>query len=159
MRDLGTPVYSARLFSETLRAFPGRARLYIVRHQGRPVAGSLTIRFRDTVVVPWASSLRAVRHLCPNMLLYWSMLEQSIEGGAKAFDFGRSSRGAGTHHFKQQWGATEIEQHWEYVLLNRPQPPDHGTSNAKFEAAIAAWQRLPVWFTKILGPPLVANIP
>ena len=111
MRDLGTPVYSRHLFLETLRAFPDAARVHVVRHQGLPVAGAVSVRFRDTVLVPWASSLRDYRHLCPNMLLYWSMLEAAIRDGAKVFDFGRSSAGAGTHQFKLQWGAAEIPQY------------------------------------------------
>ncbi len=44
MRDLGTPVYSRRLFEEVLRTFPDRAQLHIVRLNGRPVAAGLTYR-------------------------------------------------------------------------------------------------------------------
>jgi FemAB-related protein (PEP-CTERM system-associated) len=159
MRDLGTPVYSRRLFTETLRVFEDRARLHVVRHDGRAIAGAVTIRFRDTVIVPWASSLREFRHLCPNMLLYWAMLERATTDGLRLFDFGRSTRGAGTHSFKQQWGAREIPIHWEYVLLKRADAPDHGLEGSRFDAAIAAWQRLPVWLTNRVGPRIVRNIP
>ena len=38
MRDLGTPVYSPRLFAEVLSAFPERAHLHVVRLGSRPVA-------------------------------------------------------------------------------------------------------------------------
>jgi CelD/BcsL family acetyltransferase involved in cellulose biosynthesis len=133
------------LFSEVLRLFPDRARIYIVRHQGRAVAGAVTFSFRDTVLVPWASSLRAYRHLCPNMLLYWTMMEGAIGGGFRVFDFGRSSRGAGTHQFKLQWGAEESPLHWEYVLVNRETAPDQGPANPRFNLAIEAWRRLPLW--------------
>ena len=159
MRDLGTPVYPMRLFSEVLRTFPDRARVHLVRHLGRAVAASITIRFRDTELVPWASALRDYRHLCPNMLLYWSMLEGAVADGVRSFDFGRCSRGAGTHHFKQQWGAGEIPLHWEYLLLTRSTAPDQGPSNSKFNLAIAAWQRLPLWCANSLGPHIVRNIP
>ena len=46
MRDLGTPVYSRRLFEEVLRTFPDRAQLHIVRLNGQPVAAGLTYRTR-----------------------------------------------------------------------------------------------------------------
>jgi FemAB-related protein (PEP-CTERM system-associated) len=156
MRDLGTPVYSRRLFEETLRRFPDQARVVLVRKDGRALAGGLCLRFRDTVLVPWASSLRAFRHLCPNMLLYWAMIEAAIESGARTFDFGRSSPGAGTHQFKLQWGAIETPLHWEYVLLSRAKVPDHGPANPRFQAAIEIWRRLPLGVAGRLGP-LVAR--
>ena len=159
MRDLGTPVYSRRLFSEALRLFPTEARVHVVRLGKLPVAASITFRRRDTVLVPWASSLRAYRQHCPNMLLYWTMLEQATLGGAHEFDFGRSSPGGGTHQFKLQWGAAEAPLHWEYVLLTATRVPDQGPQNPKFSAAIDLWKRLPVLVTNRLGPLLVRNIP
>jgi FemAB-related protein (PEP-CTERM system-associated) len=159
MRDLGTPVYSRRLFDETLRCFPDRARVFVVTHGGRAIAGSVTIRFRDTVLVPWASSLREFRHLCPNMLVYWAMLEDAIAGGAHTFDFGRSSPGGGTHHFKTQWGARETPLHWEYVLISRDAPPNQGPSNPRFTRAVNTWKSLPLWLANRLGPPLARQLP
>ena len=159
MRDLGTPVYSKRLFAETLRAFPDAARVHVVRHQGVPVAGAVSVRFRDTVLVPWASSLREHRHLCPNMLLYWSMLEGAVRDGVKVFDFGRSSAGAGTHQFKLQWGAAERPQYWEYVLLKGADTPSHGIEGGKITAAVAVWQKLPLWLANTLGPHVISHVP
>jgi FemAB-related protein (PEP-CTERM system-associated) len=159
MRDLGTPVYSRALFAETLRVFPETAHIFLVRHKGRAVAGSVALSFRDTVLVPWASSLREARHLCANMLLYWSMLEWATAAGFAIFDFGRSSPGAGTHQFKLQWGAAETPLHWEYVLLTRGTAPDQGPANPRFAAAIEAWKRLPLWLANRLGPSIVRHIP
>jgi len=159
MRDVGTPVYPKRLFEETLKQLPEHAHVHVVRHRGRPVAGAVSVLSAGTVLVPWASSLRQYRHLCPNMLLYWSMLERAVAGGATIFDFGRSSPGAGTHHFKQQWGAVEVPLYWEYVLLTGSVPPDHGPSNPRFNAAIKVWQRLPLWLVNTIGPTIVRNIP
>lgn len=159
MRDLGTPVYPKSLFSEALRLFPGAAQIYIVRSGDNVVAGAVAIRHRDSVLIPWASSLREYRHQCPNMLLYWTMLEAATTSRARVFDFGRSSPDSGTHHFKLQWGAQETPMYWEYVLLTRPTAPDHGPRNPKFAPAIAAWQRLPIWLTKAVGPIIVRNIP
>jgi lipid II:glycine glycyltransferase (peptidoglycan interpeptide bridge formation enzyme) len=41
------------------------------------------------------------------MLLYWTMIRDSIERGYKVFDFGRSTPNEGTYNFKKQWGAVE----------------------------------------------------
>jgi len=123
------------------------------------MAGAVAVTFRDTTLVPWASSLREFRHLCPNMLLYWTMLEQATAAGQHTFDFGRSSPGGGTHQFKLQWGAREAPLFWEYVLLTRDAMPDQGPTNPKFSAMIALWQRLPVPIANLIGPSIVRNIP
>jgi serine/alanine adding enzyme len=159
MRDLGTPVYPKSLFIETLAAFPDQARVFVVRLDRRPIAAGVTIAFRGSVLNPWASSLREFRNLCPNMLLYWAMLEQAVGRGATTFDFGRSSPGGGTHQFKLQWGATERPMCWEYVLLARQELPDQSPSNTKFERAIALWQRLPLAVANLAGPIIARHLP
>jgi FemAB-related protein (PEP-CTERM system-associated) len=159
MRDLGTPVYPKHLFSETLRLLPSRARVSVVRYRGHAVAAGIAIAFRDTVLNPWASSLREYRHLCPNMLLYWTLLEHAIQSGATMFDFGRSSPGGGTHQFKLQWGASETPLHWEYALISRREPPDQGPSNPRFERAIRLWQRLPLGVANVVGPYIACQLP
>jgi serine/alanine adding enzyme len=159
MRDLGTPVAPRRLFTETVAAFGDRARITVVTLKGRPVAAGFTVALNGVVLNPWASSLREFRALCPNMLLYWTMIEESIAGGARAFDFGRSSIDSGPHQFKLQWGAVERLLHWEYILLSRTEAPDQGTSNPKFGVAIAAWQRLPLWIANAVGPSIARHLP
>ena len=41
-----------------------------------------------------------------NMLMYWHLLQRTIQRGNRTFDFGRSSESSGTYRFKRQWGAT-----------------------------------------------------
>ena len=159
MRDLGTPVYPRRLFAEVAKQFPSRVHVFVVRYNGRAAAGAVAFRFRDTLLVPWASSRRSLRQLAPNMLLYWTMLEHAVGQGCRVFDFGRSSRNAGTSHFKSQWGAVEASLFWEYVLVRRQTAPDQGPANARFSLAIEAWKRLPVRVANTLGPAIVRNIP
>jgi serine/alanine adding enzyme len=159
MRDLGTPAYPKRLFERVLEMFPDRARLHVISHEGVPIAASCVLSFRDTDLVPWASSLRAHRHLCANMLLYWSMLETAVLRGARVFDFGRSSPDAGTYQFKEQWGAQPSPQFWEYILLRGRALPDHGPGSARFNLAVECWKRLPVWMATAAGPHIVRHIP
>ncbi|RPJ84792.1 MAG: FemAB family PEP-CTERM system-associated protein [Acidobacteria bacterium] len=158
MRDLGTPVYSKRLFSEVLTRVP-ETRVFIVLLAGRPVAAGITIGYRGAVENPWASSLREHRSLNPNMLLYWTMIQDAIARGYKVFDFGRSSPNEGTYNFKKQWGAIESPFYWEYVLRNEAPLPDQSPKSTKFSLAVSAWQRLPLTLTNLLGPPVVRNIP
>ena len=159
MRDLGTPVYTRRLFEQVIATFPDTARVFVVDLAGRPVAASLTVEWRDVTEVPWASALREHRALAPNMLLYWTMLQHAIDRGSRTFDFGRSTPDEGTFHFKQQWGASPTPFAWEYALVGGGTPPDHGPTNPKFRLAIELWKRLPVPVATALGPHIVRSIP
>jgi len=159
MRDLGTPVYSRRFFTEVLAAFPDTTRVFLVDSGDVTVAGAITLSHRDTLDNPWASSLREYRSLAPNTLMYWRMVEHAIETRHSVFDFGRSTPGEGTFQFKQQWGAEPTPLNWEYVLANGRTLPNLSPSNPKFRAAIATWRRLPLAVANRLGPHIVRSIP
>ena len=152
MRDLGSPVHSKRFFREVLRAFPDRARIFIVEGRGVPMACGLTLGFRNTLSNPWASSLRRYSQLVPNMLLYWAMLEYGCQQGYKRFDFGRSTVGEGTYRFKEQWGARPEPLFWYRFVHEshaRDSLPIEGDNRRR---AAEYWKRLPVSVTKVLGP-------
>jgi FemAB-related protein (PEP-CTERM system-associated) len=159
MRDLGTPVYGIGWFREILRGFPDASRLFVVYAGLQPVAGSFVLWHRSTIEVPWASALREFNPQCANVLMYWEMLRFAVERGFRTFDLGRSTPGEGTFHFKRQWGAEPRELVWEYWTADGGALPDLSPKNPKFERAIAAWRRLPVGVTRVLGPPVVRHIP
>ncbi|HVL01758.1 MAG TPA: FemAB family XrtA/PEP-CTERM system-associated protein [Dongiaceae bacterium] len=159
MRDLGTPVYAKDFFRNLLDANSLDTRLAIAYHRNRPVSCGFLIRWHDTVEIPWASTLREANALNANMFLYWNVLKHAIESGAGFFDFGRSSKDAGTFKFKQQWGAQPQQLYWHYWLQGGGELPALNPNNPKFQLAIAVWQRLPVWLTKLIGPHLVKNLP
>lgn len=159
MRDLGTPVYSPQFFASVLTAFPDCTRIITVYHQGKPVASGLITWFRDTVEIPWASSIRDYNPLCPNNLLYWTALQYALDNGFRKFDFGRSTPGEGTYKFKEQWGAKPILLNWQYLLPKGASLPELNNKNPKFEMAIRIWQKLPLSFTRVVGPHIVKNIP
>ena len=159
MRDLGTPVYSSRFFAAIFSRFPDDACIYVVRQGSRAIAASITVRWRETMEVPWASALRDFRALSPNMLLYWAMLKHAVEVRCRTFDFGRSTPDEGTFHFKRQWGAEPTPVSWEYLLAEGRTLPDQSPKNPKFRLAIEAWKRLPVPLATALGPAIVRSIP
>lgn len=160
MRNVGTPVYPKQLFSEILRRLPDEAEICVVSMaNGRPVAAALLVHGRAITEVPSAGALRFSHTFCANMFLYWHLLRHTVETRhARFFDFGRSSRESNTWRFKKQWGATEVPIVWKYYVR-------HGTiddvrpDNTGYSLAIRVWKRLPVWLTKIIGPPIVRGIP
>lgn len=159
MRDLGTPVYGRDFFRNVLEEFPDSTRLLSVTLQGRTVASALLTWYRSTLEVPWASSIRDFRELCPNNLLYWEAIRFAIAGGAERFDFGRSTPDEGTFHFKKQWGARPVPLYWQYLLREGCGLPDLNPRNPKYRLAIQVWQRLPLMLTNLLGPHIVRCIP
>jgi serine/alanine adding enzyme len=159
MRDLGTPVYSRTFFARVLEEFPEAARVHVVRQGTTPVAAGITFAHRRTIEVPWASSLKAYRALCPNNLLYWSIIEHAVGGGFQTLDFGRSTPNEGTFEFKRQWGAEPTPLFWEYALVSAESMPDQSPANPKFKSAIELWKRLPVPVATAIGPHIVRSIP
>lgn len=160
MRDLGTPVYAKEFFRNILTTFSECTRICTVYdREQRPVASGFLLGFRDTLEIPWASSLRAHQNHSPNMLMYWTILQHACENGFQVFDFGRSSPGEGTYKFKAQWGARPTQLYWYYWLAEKQSLPDLSPKNPKYSLAIKVWQRLPVALTRALGPHIVRNLP
>jgi len=159
MRDLGTPVYGRSFFEHVLDAFPTQARVHVVRNGSAAIAAGLTFQSRQTLEIPWASSIREFNSLCSNHLLYWSILEAAAAKGCSTFDFGRSTPNEGTYKFKEQWGAQPLPLVWEYQLLTDAELPNSSPTNPKFSVAISAWKMLPLAVTNRLGPAIVRSIP
>jgi len=153
MRDLGSPVHDPGFLRAVLAAFGDRARVLLARRAGQTVGGLITLVHGDTLYTPWASSLRAEARHCPNMLLYWEALAGACRDGFRRFDFGRSTRGAGTYRFKRQWGAEELPLYWYVLPLRDGAAPPRGESRG-LRLAGGIWRRLPLGLTRRLGPRL-----
>jgi FemAB-related protein (PEP-CTERM system-associated) len=158
MRDLGTPVFSRKLFQSILTQFDGRAELCVVRHQNQPIAGGLLLHGDGLTEVPSASSLRSHNSTNANMLMYWHFLQRAMERGQHTFDFGRSSRDSNTYRFKKQWGALPEPAVWQYYVREGT-VGDMRLESGKYNHMIRIWQRLPVFLTRWIGPTIVRGIP
>jgi FemAB-related protein (PEP-CTERM system-associated) len=151
MRDLGSPVHAYGFFHALLASFGPRARIALVRKGDTPVGGLLALAFRDRLVVPWSACLKEHFASRPNMLLYWETLRTACTEGFRLFDFGRSTRGSGTYHFKLQWGAQEEPLFWYRIPLAGGRGASDRAGRGA-ELAVRAWQRLPLAVTTSLGP-------
>ena len=160
MRDLGTPVYGKDIFQYILQCFPKTSRIIVVRDQtSRPLAAGFLLGHRHRLEIPWASSLRAYNHLQTNMFLYWDCLKYACEEGYAVFDFGRSSQGASTYKFKEQWGAMPVPHFWHYRLNAGESLPQLNPQSQKFRMAIGIWKRLPLVVANHLGPSVAKHLP
>ena len=159
MHELGTPVYPRRFFDVTLDALGGDAEVLVVRMRDKAEAAAIILRHGARIEVPWAACSPEGKRGALNMRMYWEMLRRSLERGARAFDFGRSSVDSGTHKFKAQWGAKPVQLHWYYWLPEGAAVPRLNQSNPKYQLASKVWRRMPLWSANLLGPWLVRNLP
>jgi FemAB-related protein (PEP-CTERM system-associated) len=159
MRDLGSMAHSKQLIQNILASFPEYSWIIVLYINHRPVAAGFLLGHGNTLEIPLASTVRDVNPLSMNMLLYWEVLRFAINHGFRYFDFGRSSIGAGTFRFKQQWGAQPKQLYWHYWMGKAGELPSLNPSNPKYALVISLWKRLPVTLTKWLGPLVVRNLP
>lgn len=152
MRDLGSPVHPKALIRQVLHHFKESAKLYVVYLKDQPLACACILKHNNEFINPWASSDKRFRKIAPNMLLYWSMLEDAINNGCTVFDFGRSTPGEGTFKFKEQWGAKPQQLFWYYLGNSVPDPDTFTKKDFKKELFIKLWSTLPVKVTQIVGP-------
>jgi FemAB-related protein (PEP-CTERM system-associated) len=153
MWEAGSPVHALEFFENIMDRLGDRSTLYLVRSASRePLAGGLAIRFKDTVTVPWASALPSALPLAPNYCLYWSALVDAQQAGAAAFDFGRSSRGSGTLHFKKQWGVELRPLRWTHVALGGDESTPRLLDPRRNLRLARIWSRLPLSVANRLGP-------
>lgn len=155
MRDLGTPVYPRRFFEEVAATFP-EAVFGVVYHRGMPIGAAAGFVWNSEFEITWASCIRDYNRLAPNMLLYWSFMEEMIRRDVQVFNFGRSTPGAGTHRFKRQWGGRDVPLSWlEWTTRSR----STASPSRLVRLASSAWQRLPLPVANRLGPPLASRLP
>jgi FemAB-related protein (PEP-CTERM system-associated) len=152
MRDLGSPVHSRKFFTVIFEEFSDSAKLMLVRKGNTIIGGAVCFLFRETMLVPWASSQREYFPLCPNNLLYWEMIQWGCKNGYQRFDFGRSSPGSGTYNFKKQWGAKEELLHWQCLSRKNCRSSVVHADDPKYQWMIRTWQSLPISVTKLIGP-------
>jgi FemAB-related protein (PEP-CTERM system-associated) len=159
MRDLGTPVYSKKWFANILN-HPGlKANILVVYVNRQPVSCAFLVSYGKLMEIPWASTLKAANKYNANMWMYRQILSFALAQGCQYFDFGRSTLDAGTFKFKKQWGAEPCQHYWYCLLPDNAAKPELNPDNPKLKLFILLWKLLPVWLSKIIGPPIIKGIP
>ena len=159
-RELGTPIFNLDYLQAILKAFPNNSRVCVVYDQnGRPAAGAFDGIQNGVVEGMWLGMRGEYRQQLVGYVLYWELIKNACEIGAKSFHLGRSTKDSGGEQFKKKWNAETLQLYWHYFLRTRSDIPALNPQNPKYQLAIRAWQRLPVSVTKVLGPLISKNIP
>jgi serine/alanine adding enzyme len=159
-RELGTPIFTASYLQAVIEAFPDHTRVCVVYDQGGKPAGGAFMGVHNGIVEGMWLGMRAeYRQQLVGYVLYWEIIRDACEIGAKLFHLGRSTKDSGGEQFKKKWNAETLQLYWHYVLRTRTQIPALNPTNPKYQLAIRAWQKLPLSVTKLLGPLIAKNIP
>lgn len=159
MHQLGTPCYPRKLIYNLLQAFPENSRIFAVCLGDLTIGVGFTLCFNGFAEIPLAATLVKYNELCPNNLLYWSVIKHYCLAGAKYFDFGRCTVDGPTHRFKKQWGPKPVDLYYQYWVR-----PGHRLSvlspdNPKYKRKVEMWKKLPLWTARLLGPYISRNLP
>ncbi len=154
MHALGSPVHSREWIEKILVNYGASARMGLVFKENQPVGCGIILFTKDTVSIPWASTLREFNRLSPNMLLYWNFLKYAADNEKKLFDFGRSTLNEGTYRFKKQWGAEPVPLFWYQTSLSarNQQIQSKSKESTKREKLADLWSKMPLSMANFLGP-------
>jgi hypothetical protein len=95
-------------YRNLIDCFGSNLKIRLALKDGRPVAGMLTLRYKDALVYKNGGSDSRFHNLGAMHLLYWESIQDAKNLGLSTFDLGRTdAEQAGLIKFKSRWGATQ----------------------------------------------------
>jgi len=150
------PPHPRAWFSQLAECLGDRMKIRVASKDGRPIAGILTLSWKDVMVYKYGCSDERFHNLGGMHLLFWTAIQEAKTDGCREFDLGRSeSDNLGLITFKDHWGASRSElAYWRYPALVVPSAAAAlARSLAKF-----AFARLPDRLLIALGNVLYRHI-
>lgn len=93
-------------FASLVDCLGERVSIRVASKERRPIAGILTLSFRDRIYYKYGASDEAFHNLGGVQLLLWQTIQDGKQWGAQIFDMGRSDTGqASLANFKDHWGS------------------------------------------------------
>ncbi len=159
VRNLGTPVFAKKYFSILKQVFKEQCEiLTVVNKEGQLIASVMNFYFKDEVLPYYGGGTQNARSVQGNDFMYWEVMRRAVAKGIKIFDYGRSKEGTGSYRFKKHWGFEPKPLYYEFHLVKADSIPDINPLNPKYQIFIAAWKRLPLSVSQIVGPWLAKDL-
>ncbi len=159
VRNLGTPVSTKKYFSLLKQVFKEQCEiLTIVDKQNQLIGSVMNFYFKDEVLPYYGGGTHHARTVQGNDFMYWEVMRRAVDKGIRIFDYGRSKEGTGSYRFKRHWGFEPKPLYYEFYLVNSSTIPDINPLNPKYQIFIAAWKRLPLSVSQIIGPWLAKDL-
>jgi FemAB-related protein (PEP-CTERM system-associated) len=150
--NLGTPVFSQRLFEAALDEYGADADILLVEKDGRPLAALLSLYFKGICQPFWGGGTAEAREWSANDLAYFELMRRAIERGCTRADFGRSKIGTGAWQRKRIWRFDETPLVYGVRTAFGAAPRQINPSSPRYSLQVAAWQKLPLGLASRLGP-------
>ncbi len=159
VRNLGTPVFAKKYFSILKRVFKDQCEiLTVINKDGQLIASVMNFYFKDEVLPYYGGGTQYARSVQGNDFMYWEVMRRAVAKGIKIFDYGRSKEGTGAYRFKKHWGFEPKPLYYEFHLVKSDSIPDINPLNPKYQIFIAAWKRLPLLVSQVVGPWLAKDL-
>lgn len=114
-------------FENMLDYMGENARLYMAYYEGKPIAGTLAIRYGNKVWYLYGASSNAYRNVMPNYLLQYEMIRWAVDTGCDIYDFRGVSGDLtpenplyGLYKFKKGFSGELTEFIGEFELVTKP---------------------------------------
>lgn len=86
-----------------------------IENQEKTIAAAIVLKFNNTFHLEYSASDQRFLKLSPNQILIWELIKIAHEGGARYFDFGRSSLlNKPLIEFKERWRAKRYNLFYYY---------------------------------------------
>jgi len=151
VRNLGTPVFPARLFREVLAAFGEDADILVVHDGDRPVSAVLTLYHQGRVMPFWGGGIADARRLRSNELMYYRLMGHGRARGMRIFDFGRSKTGSGQAAWKKSFGFDPVPLSY-HSWSSTGERRDINPNSPHYQRRVDLWKKLPLPVANLIGP-------
>lgn len=100
-------------------------KISIASKDGQPIAGMMTLRYKDVLVYKYGCSDWQYKQLGATQGLFWRTIQNAKASGLATFDLGRSDlNNPGLITFKDRWGSSRREvTYWRYPALHNASWP------------------------------------
>ena len=149
---LGVPPQPLAWFQNLVQCLGDLIEIQLLLKDDTPVAGLVTILFRDELVWKYSGADR-VRNRDGMKLLMWKSVQRAKEQGATSLDLGRcESAHVGLAEFKEAWGARRATLNYlRYPALTADRPGRRPRVPWLAEAAKSVVPRLPTSLLTMAG--------
>ena len=114
-------------FRNLISCMGDRVKIRLASYNGRPVAGILTIRYKDTMTYKYGCSDSQFHRFGPMQFLMWTAIQEAKNDGLVEFDMGRTDlSNEGLLTFKDHWGGTRSP----LAYTRYPEPRIHRTTES-----------------------------
>ncbi len=160
MRRLASLNYPYRFFQQLAVSFDRQVWVSLVRWQGQPMAGLITLIHKDRAC-PYLVGLASNARRCSAAnFIYLCAMERAVEQGLRVFDFGRSRiDNVGSCDFKRFHGFEPTPLEYQQYLPRQHAPPQLSPTATRYKLPRMIWPHLPLRLTQSLGAYLTRHIP